>query len=238
MQIRLITLFLLISPTFSCTQEGIESKETISVEGVVRDDASKAPLAGIHISIDGIKSPSGMGIITDGKRETVGRTTTDANGFYKVKLKVFKEAERLEFYLNPGKLKEGYVDRQQDIYLLTINKGGSNKVDLALSPTALLKIKFKNASPVSDSDFFYFGWYANGNGWTTGIKQKDNCGTVEASEALTWTGKDVCGNFTVETIAEQYTHVYWTVKKSEITTQFGDSVLVKRGIINEFSLNY
>lgn len=235
MQLRLIILLLLITVTFSCTKEGID---TVTVEGVVRDDASKDPLVGIYISIDGIKSPSGMGIITDGKRETVGRTTTDANGYYKVKLKVFKEAERLEFYLNPGKIREGYVDRQQDIYLSSINKSGSNKVDLSLSPTALLKINFKNASPVSNSDFFYFGWYANGNGWTKGIIQKDNCGTVAASEALTWTGKDVCGNFTVETIAEQYSHVYWTVTKSGITKQYGDSVLVKRGIINQFSLNY
>lgn len=232
---HIFIVFLSIAIIFSCKKENIES---ISVEGVVRDDASKQPLSGIFISIDGLKSPSGMGIITDGRRKAVGRTTTDANGYYKVKLKVFKEAERLEFYLNPGKLKDGYVDRQQDIYLSDLNRSGSNKIDFTLSPTALLKIKFKNANPVSDTDFFYFGWYAKGNGWTKGIIQKESCGTVAASEALTWTGKDVCGTFTVETIAEQYTHVYWTVKKSGITKQYRDSAFVKRGIVNEFSLNY
>ncbi len=228
-------LFLSIAIGFSCKKEGIE---IISVEGIVRDDASKQPLSNIVISIDGIKSPSGMGFITDGKRENVGQTTTDANGYYKVKLKVFSEAERLEFYLNPGKLKDGYVDRQQDIYLSDLNKGVSNKADFTLSPTALLKIDFKNVNPVSDADFFYFGWYADGNGWPKGIVQKESCGTVAASEALTWTGKDVCGTFTVGTIAEKYTYVYWTAKKSGITKQYTDSVFVKRGIVNEFSLNY
>ncbi|HEY5236414.1 MAG TPA: carboxypeptidase-like regulatory domain-containing protein, partial [Rhabdochlamydiaceae bacterium] len=87
---NIFLLFLSIVIIFSCKKEDIE---TITVEGVVRDDASRAPLAGVFISIDRIKSPSGMGIITDGRRETVGRTTTNANGSYKVKLKVFKEAE-------------------------------------------------------------------------------------------------------------------------------------------------
>ena len=235
MQLRhILIIFSLVLITFSCRKEDID---TLTVEGMVRDDASKKPIAGISISIDGIKSPSGIGIITDGKRETVGKTKTDANGYYKAKLKVFNEAERLEFYLNPGKLKEGYVDQQQNISLSDI-KSGNNKLDFTLSPTTLLNIKFKNTSPVSDSDFFYFSWYANGNGWTKGIIQKDNCGTVTASEALTWTGKDVCGTFTVETIVEQYTHVYWTTKKSGVTKQYRDSVFVKRGIINEFPLNY
>lgn len=63
-------LFLTLTIIFSCKKENIE---TISVEGVVTDDASNQPLPGMFISIDGIKSPSGMGLITDGKRETVGR---------------------------------------------------------------------------------------------------------------------------------------------------------------------
>lgn len=219
----------------SCRKEGIN---TINVEGVVRDDASKKPIAEIFIAIDGIKSPSGMGIITDGKREAVGQARTDANGYYRVKLKVFKGAERLELYLNPGKMKDGYVERQQDVYISDIDKSGSNKLDFTLSPTAVLKIKFKNVNAVSDSDFFYFGWYANGNGWTKGVIQKENCGTIPVSEALTWTGKDVCGTYTIETIAELKTHVYWTVKKNGLTKQYRDSVFVKRGIENEFLLNY
>lgn len=221
---------------FAC--EKGELTDTITVEGILRDDASKAPIAGIVISIDGIKSPSGMGIITDGRRKSAGRTTTDANGYFKVKLKIFKGAERLEFYLNPGKQKEGYVDRQENIYLSDINRNGNSKLNFTLSPTAVLRIKFKNISPVSDSDFFYFGWYAKGNGWTRGILQKENCGTIAASEALTWTGKEVCGIFTLETIAEQKTFVYWTVKKSGLTNQYKDSVFIKRGEVNEFSLNY
>lgn len=139
---------------FAC--EKGELTDTITVEGILRDDASKAPIAGIVISIDGIKSPSGMGIITDGRRKSARRTTTDANGYFKVKLKIFKGAERLEFYLNPGKQKEGYVDRQENIYLSDINRNGNSKLNFTLSPTAVLRIKFKNISPVSDSDFFLF----------------------------------------------------------------------------------
>jgi hypothetical protein len=236
MQLRYFFIsFLLVSIIFSCEKEGID---IITVEGVVRDDASWTPISGIFISIDGIKSPSGMGIITDGKRQTAGRTTTDVNGYYKVRLKVFEEAERLEFYLNPAIQKQGYVERQQNVYLSAINRSGSNKLDFTLSPTALLKITFKNANPVSDSDFFYFGWMPNGNGWTREVIQKENCGSVAASEALTWTGKDVCGTFTVEAIAEKYTQVYWMVIKNGITNRYSDSAFVQRGVMNEFSLNY
>lgn len=140
--------------------------------------------------------------------------------------------------MNPRKLKKGYVDIQRDINLSDLNRSGSNKINFTLSPTALLKIKFKNQYPVSDADFFYFGWYANGNGWAEGIVQQESCGSVVASDALTWTGVDVCGTFTIVTIVERYTEVYWTVIKSGITKQFSDSVFVKRDIINEFSLNY
>ena len=233
---RHLFLFLIsIGIIVSCKKEGIE---TISFEGVVKDDVSQQPLAGVSISVDAIKSPTGTGIVTDGKRETVGRTRTDANGRYKVQLNVFKEAERLEFWLNPGQPKEGYVDRQQDIYKSDLIGSGSIKMDFSLSPTALLKIRFKNASPVSEADFFYFSRHTNSTGSTKGVLQKENCGSVPASEALTWTGKDVCGTFTEETIAEQYTHVYWTVKKSGITKQYQDSVFIKRGRVNEFSINY
>lgn len=220
---------------FSCEKEGID---VFTVEGIIRDDVSMQPISMIPVSIDAIKPPTGVGIITDGKRERVGRASTDANGYYKVKLKVFEEAKRLEFYVNRGIFKEGYAQRREDVYLSEMNRSGSNKMDYTLSPTALLIIKFRNEQPVSDSDFFYFRWYADGNGWTRGWTKMENCGTVTASEALTWTGKNVCGAFNVETIAEQFTHVYWTVTKNSVMKDYSDSVYIKRGVINEFSLNY
>lgn len=237
MNLRLIVI-LFLAIISSCKKQAIEA-DIITIEGVVKDEASKEPIAGIVIKVDGIKSPSGMGIITDGKRKAAGRTSTDANGYYKITLTVFKEAERLEFYLNPANLKEGYVEDQQNINLSNINKSDKNKVDFTLSPTSVLKIKFKNANPVSDADFFHFSWLAkNGHGSPKGLIQKENCGSVTATEALTWTGKDVCGIFTAETFAEKYIYVYWSAKKSGIIKQYLDSVFVKRGMVNEFYLNY
>ncbi|RYE27557.1 MAG: hypothetical protein EOP42_19075 [Sphingobacteriaceae bacterium] len=179
-----------------------------------------------------------MGIITDGKRETIGYTTTDKNGHYKIKLKIFRGAERLEFYINPIKTKQGYVESQQDIDISAINKSRSDNLNFTLSPTARLKINFKNATPFSDTDSFSFSWFAYANGWPEGIIQKENCGTVLDKESLIWIGKDVCGAFTIGTIAERYTQVYWNVRRNGIYKQYKDSIYVKRNVINQFSINY
>lgn len=236
MRIGYIIIFIAITVlSFSCGKADID---IMSIEGVVKDYVSGQPVSGVTINIDAIKSPTGMGIITDGRRKNVGQTITDSKGYYRVKLKVFEEAERLEFTLNSGKEKEGYVTAQHILYFDGINEKESRKFDLKLSATALLRIKFKNAQPFSDSDFFYFGWSDRANGWTRGIIQKENCGTVLPSEALTWTGKDVCGLHTVETAADGTTFVYWNVKKDGVLKQYKDSTYIKRGVINEFNLNY
>lgn len=231
---KIIFYVFLLFLQISCKKD-FRNFQVITIEGVVKDDASKQPLSGIFITIDAIKSPTSWEG-WDGRRETVGSVTTDANGYYKVKLRVFKGAERLEFYLNPGQLNKGYVESQRNIELSHLN--GNGNTDFTLSPIGILKIHFRNATPVSDLDFFYFDWFANGNGWTTGMIQKENCGTVASSEALTWTGKDVCGIFTVGTIAEKSTHVWWHVEKNGVIHDYQDTIFIKRGIINDFFLNY
>jgi hypothetical protein len=227
-----IVLFLSVA-LFSCKKE---NADTISIEGVVTDDVSNLPVPGIVVSVDAIKSPSGWGILTDGKREPAGRVTTDANGYYKVNVKIFNEAEFLEFTINPGRINNNYDERYHDTYLSSLNRSATNKIDFALSPTAVLKIKFKNQSPVSDSDEFYFGNYSNG--YTSGILQKENCGTISANDAMKWIGKNVCGAYTYQTAAERYSYIFWTVKKNGITNNYRDSVLVRRGVLNEYSINY
>ncbi len=234
-KIKFVILLLSLASLNSACEKEID---IITIEGYIRDEASIEPIAGIQIFVDAIKSSSGMGIITNGRRENVGQGTTDSKGYYKIKLKVFKEAERLEFFINGGHIKEGYVYSQPDIYLSTLNTHGNNRLDFKLSPTTLLKIKFKNASPVSDSDLFNFSYYSNGNGWVKGIVEKESCGTVAINEAANWVGKDVCGEYTVETIAEKVTQVSWTVTKNNVIMQYIDSVYVKRGVMNEFSINY
>ena len=55
--------------TFSCEKEEMN---TITVEGFIRNEIIKEPLAGIAIEVDAIKSLSGMGITFDGKRKRAG----------------------------------------------------------------------------------------------------------------------------------------------------------------------
>jgi hypothetical protein len=222
---------------FSCKKD---QGETISLEGIVTDDISHQPIAGIGIQVDAIKSSTGWGILSDGKRAWAGRALTDQNGHYKLSAKIFEGAERLEFYISERNMNPSYSHTSADLYLSNVNRSGNNKVDFELSPIALLKINFKNATPVSDSDFFYFGWYHIGGSGTViaGSTQKEDCGTIPPSAAITWTGKDVCGAFTVQTLAGRYTRVYWTVKKGGVTTNFHDSVFINRGMLNQFSINY
>ncbi len=238
MQIRhYATLFLLIVVFISCSKE---PTETITIEGTVQDEVSQQPLSNIYIIIDGIKSAtSGFGgIIGNGERKNVGNVTTDVNGHFTVKLKVFKGADRLNFYLNPEHINKGCTENQEDLYLSNITSNG-NFVNFKLSPTSQLKVSFKNANPVSDADFFYFTYAVFfGKGGAAGIIKEENCGTIKHDEAITWTGKDVCGIFTIETLAERYTHISWLVKKNGITKQYYDSVYVKRAAVSQFSINY
>jgi hypothetical protein len=231
---------IIISIGFTLLTLSCEKADTdiMSIEGIVKDYITGQPVSGVTISIDALKSPSGMGIITDGRRKNVGQTSTDSRGYYRVKLKVFDEAERLEFSLNSGMGKDGYVSTEHILYFQGTNKPSSRKLDLTLSATALVRIKFKNAQPFSDSDFFYFGWSDRANGITRGVLKKDNCGTVLPSEAITWTGQDVCGVYIVEVAADGTTLVHWTARKAGVTREFKDSVYIKRGELNEFSLNY
>jgi hypothetical protein len=231
---RFFLYFLSIAIFSGCKKD---NSDRMLIQGVVRDEASFQPVPGITISIDAIKSSSGWGILADGRRETIGEATTDANGYYKVKLNVFPEAERLEFYLNYNS-KEGYVCKQEGVYLSNLNRNGSSTVDFTLDPTAFLKIKFRNTTPVSDRDSFYFRWDWNSTGWPNTAIQKENCGTVLPDDGLWWIGKDVCGTYTVGTIAEKKTFLSWTVKKSGSTQYYRDSIYIQRGILNQYILNY
>jgi len=223
-KIFLIALLPLVCLISSCSKE---PTDTIIIEGIVRDDLTLKSIRGVSVSASAV---SAVGF---GRNEEVGRTITDADGHYRLQLKIFKEAERLDFDINGGNLTDGYTYIQESIYTPLPDH---HLLDFRLNPTALLKIKFKNATPVSNSDFFYFGW--DGTGWTKGIVNKEYCGSIMPSQASTWTGKDVCGIYTIERIAERTTLIYWSVTKNNIITNYRDTVYVRRGIVNEFSLNY
>lgn len=231
------SFLLLLLLCVSCLKE---PTETITIEGTVQDEFSQQPISNIYIIIDGIKSStSGFGgIIDNGERKNVGNVTTDVNGHYKIKLKVFKGADRLNFYLNPENIKKDYSDNQDDLYLSNIKSNG-NLINFKLSPTSQLKISFKNVKPVSDTDFFYFRYFNfTGKGIAGDKVEEENCGSIKHSEAITWTGKDVCGSFTVPILGDRFTYISWLVKKNGVTNQYSDSVFVKRNIVGQFSINY
>ncbi|MBX0334457.1 carboxypeptidase-like regulatory domain-containing protein [Pontibacter sp. HSC-14F20] len=230
--VLLLSLLIMFS---SCEKEDID---IFIIEGQIRDDLSNQPIEGVHISVDAIKSPSGMGIITDGKRKRVGEATTDKNGYYKARLKVFQEAQLLEISINENNKKEGYTDGYIDASLSTLNKGGSTNFSHTLSPTATLKIKFVNASPQTDADKFMLNWCNCGQGLTKGIIKRESCGTVQESEGGQWIGKNVCGVYTIEAVAGRKSDFSWYVTKNNETKLYLDSVFVERSVLNEFLINY
>ncbi len=231
----LLLLILLLLVLSSCEKE---KTDNYTIEGQVRDDITNLPVEGVHISVDAIKPSSGMGIITDGKRKTVGEVTTDRNGYYRANLKVFQEAQRLEISINDNNRKEGYTDGYLDVSLSALNKAGSTTLSHTLSPTALLQIKFVNTSPQSDADKFMLNWCNCGQGLTKGILNKESCGTVKESEGGQWIGKDVCGIYTIEAVAGRRTDFSWYVTKHNETKLILGSVFVERGVLNEFLIQY
>ncbi|MBX3242215.1 MAG: carboxypeptidase regulatory-like domain-containing protein [Chitinophagaceae bacterium] len=216
-----------------CSCEKLAGNRII-IEGVVRDAASGAPVPGVRISVDAIKPSSGWGIITDGRREGVAAAITDNEGYYNVSFKVFHGAQYLDFFLSPAD-PNAYTSNLETMHEIP---RGETLRDFEISPIGLLKISFKNVNPVSDDDFFYFNWFNNGKGWVNGQAVRENCGTIQVSDAVTWKGKDVCGVWTVQTIAESTTRISWTVEKNGIRKEYRDSIFVKRDKTAEYVLNY
>ena len=125
----------------SCVREDVD---VFTIEGYITDEISNQPIAGVPIKLVAIKSPSGMGIINGSKSETAGQATTNENGYYKTKLKVIKEANSLILSINEGHLRDGYTYADIPISLSDLRKGSNSTFSHALSPTAILKIKFVN----------------------------------------------------------------------------------------------
>lgn len=231
-----IMLLILVCLVFSACEK--EDVKIYDIEGKITDDILNQPIEGVHITIDAVKSPSGMGVITSGRRETVGETTTDISGYYKVRLVVFDEAQRLEIAINENSQKEGYTDGFIDASLSSLSKGVKNMLSHKLSPTAILKIRFANTSPQSDTDKFILNWCNCGQGLTKGILNRESCGAVKESEGGQWVGKDVCGVYTVEAVAGRKSHFSWYVTENNETKLYLDSVFVERGVLNEYVIHY
>lgn len=232
---NLILLLSLCIVFSSCEKE---DAEIYVIEGRITDDISNQPIEGVQIQVDAVKSSSGMGLITDGRRETVGEATTDRNGYYKANLIVFNDAQRLEMSINENNLKEGYTDGYIDASLSSLSKGGNTTFNHTLSPTAILKIKFVNANPQTNTDKFILNWCNCGQGLTKGILNRESCGTVKESEGGQWIGQDVCGIYTIEAVAGRKSDFSWYVTKNNETKLYLDSVFVERGVLNEFLINY
>ena len=231
-----IILLLFSIGNFSCEKVATDK---MTLEGYVRTHGTNDPIGNIIISVDAIKPGEGMGIITSGKRERLGQTTTNASGYYKFNLKIFEQAERLSFKINDNLQNAGYHGNFFDRDLSQFNRNGKNNFDFILSKTELLTVHFKNALPVSDEDYFQYTCVDWGTGYSKFDKVKTvNCGTVKLNEAYRWVGKDVCGIETIETSADAYTVVHWFVIKNGIEKSFKDSVFVKEGIPNDFFINY
>lgn len=234
MKTRTCFFLLVCILTTSCEKE---EKDTMTVEGFVLDQITKEPVAGVAIEVDAIKPPTGMGIITDGKRKRAATAITDINGFYHCKLKLFEEAERCEFKLNVNQVKNYATERTKDFYLKDLSRGTVNTLDFELIPITLLKISFNNDRPISDNDFFYFNFYSE-TSIGGKIVESQTCGSVIETEAGTWRGKDVCGTTTVETEADRYTYIYWTVEKNNLRNSYRDSTYCERGKVSEFIIKY
>ena len=230
---RTFFIILLASSLLAMNCKKKEATKTIIVEGIIKDNISNAPVAGIGISIDAIKSPTSMGMSISGRRENIEKLETDINGYYYAKLKVFQDAETLEFNFNrfPHVPAIGYESMSRYLEIVNLKPSASNNIDFLISPITILKIKFENMIPQSDSD--RFSCIIPGN-----LIDIENCGSVNPTEALNWAGANVCGTYNCETYAEKITKVFWSYRENSISYNRIDSILTKRNIINVIQLEY
>jgi hypothetical protein len=214
-----------------------DDSRIITVEGHAIDKLSKQPVADLPILVEAVKNGTGTLLTFGGKSAFVGNVKTDANGYYKGRFKIFPEADHLVFYVNALSENPHYIDLKDELYLSEANPNGTTNLDFFVVPKSLLKISFRNATPVSDSDFFSFNYGALGR-WSGRMITEEDCGTVSHNTAYQWIGKNVCGNVTVEVEAERAAMVNWEVIKNGSVRTYFDSVFIRRNLTNEMIINY
>ena len=233
MKLNLIFLLIFSLLTVSCEKQN--NSKSIIVKGVIRDQISNRPVADIKIFISAIKSPSGMGIIAGGRRESITQVVTDNNGRFYANLEVFDEAESLEFKINEFSISmpspNNYDSKSSAYKISDMNLTSPNSIDFYILPLTNLRIEFKNTLSQNDSDFFQCIIPRR-------ILSIENCGIVKPTEALNWEGANVCGVYNCETYADTMTRIVWRYRENGIFYDKRDSIFTKRNVNNIIKLEY
>jgi hypothetical protein len=230
---KFIGLIFLMASLFIFTSCEKWGDDITIIEGVIRDHQNGQPVAGSYISVDAIKSPASFAISFSGYRKVIGTARSDQNGVYKIKCKIPKDAQSIDIKANEDLSKTDYSRVLMSKDIADINMSGNNRFDLKVGAVSLLKVKFKNTSPVSSSDYLNISWFG-----AFSLLQTENCGTVLPDEALFWKGMDVCGSYTLSVPADTNTTIKWSVKKNDIWTIKETNVFAKRGMVTEFVIAY
>jgi hypothetical protein len=213
----------------ACKQTESGQNQYYVISGYVKDRIDQRPVPQTQIYAESV-----IPTIFGASGSLVASSVTNGDGYYTARVNPIEKATSYRLFFS----KKNYAEGQNSAIVADLKFNQNNILpDLLLTPTTILKIHFKNISPSNENDFFYFGFYSEGT-WGGYIKGDESCGSINASEARTWRGKDVCGITTTEVAAEQSTHVYWTVEKNGIRKEYSGVIFCKCDVVSDYYINY
>ena len=141
-------LFLILFLLTSCEKEPIYKYH---IKGTVLDEITQQPIANMELNFDAI-GPVGF----FGTRKVAGSATSDAQGNFECKLKVFEGATQVDprvFTFTNDNYET--FNSPLTIPINELKNYRNTPYKIYLLPTATLLIHFKNVNPFSANDYFY-----------------------------------------------------------------------------------
>lgn len=211
-----------------------DDPDVLTIDGYITDEKNQQPVKDADIMVVG--KVSGMGWNLFPSKEY--KTKTDQNGYFKLQFSPYLSADYYELSANEFSESTAYSFDELWIPADSLHSERNRSVSIKLKPATTLRIIFKNASPVNDSDLFHFWTYTDQLVSFKKADQLEVYGSVTSEYGDHWLGKDVHASRTGQSPAEEYAYIRWTVQKNNVIKDFNDSVYCPRDKETSFEINY
>lgn len=230
---RKTKLLLLLLAFAGCIKEPERTPgPPIEYTGIAIDDKTGQPLASLNIRVVGHNNSGGVWFGTSEKVD-LGTALTDAAGRFRLNFTKWEAAQTFEFYFS---VPPGYFRR---FFTLDANKVHSGDTVIKFTKETMLRIAFKNTSPVDANDRLSFHHYNAEAEFGYVISP---CTTTLVSGIINvdgyFVGGNVEGSQTCPVAADRKHYINYAVRKSGVTTVYKDSVYCARNMTNVYNLNY
>jgi hypothetical protein len=230
---KYLFLFIALSAIAGCFKdvENISGPQ-IEYRGKAIDDKTGQPLANLKINVVGHNNSGGI-LFGTSERVDLGYAYTDSRGNFFLRFKKWEAAQTFEFSFS---IIPGYYGR---FFTLEAKDVHSGDTTIQFTNESILKVYFKNTSPVDGNDGLSFSTYSDDAvfGYPLTSCTTTVLSGVSAPEFYFIVGNGE-GSKSCPVGADRKYYINYRVRKSGVVTSYRDSVFCTRGAINTYNLNY